>query len=230
MSEVEKIKERYSRRQQLPEKTIYSPFNPAVYMAIQEKKLTLIKLLTFANFLPVSNKKVLEIGCGSGSNLLELISLGFLPENLIGNELLDYRANDAKHLLPTSTQIILGDAAKLDFEDNLFDIVYQSTVFTSILDNSFQQKLADRMWAMTKYGGGIIWYDFIYNNPKNPDVRGVPIKRIKELFPKAKIKVWPITLIPIISRFVTKIHPSMYSVFNLTPFLRSHVLCWIQKL
>ena len=48
-------------------------------------------------------------------------------------------------------------------------------VFPSILDDSFQQKLADRMWALTKPGGGILWYDFIYNNPRNPDVRGVPL-------------------------------------------------------
>jgi len=44
----------------------------------------------------------------------------------------------------------VGDAAEIDLAEGSFDIVYQSTVFTSILDNGFQQKLADRMWALDK--------------------------------------------------------------------------------
>ena len=27
-------------------------------------------------------------------------------------------------------------------------------------------------------GGGVLWYDFTVNNPRNPDVRGVPMKRV----------------------------------------------------
>jgi hypothetical protein len=123
----------------------------------------------------------------------------------------------------------VGDAAEIDLSEKPFDIVYQSTVFTSIMNHGFQQKLADRMWALTKPGGGVLWYDFIYNNPGNPDVRGVPLRHIRELFPQGKIHCWKLTLAPPISRRVTRLHPSLYSVFNLFPFLRTHVLCWIQK-
>jgi hypothetical protein len=35
--------------------------------------------------------------------------------------------------------------------------------------------------------GGGFWYDFTYNNPHNPDVRGVPVKRIRQLFPEAQM-------------------------------------------
>jgi hypothetical protein len=85
------------------------------------------------------------------------------------------------------------------------------------------------MWTLTKPGGGVLWYDFNYNNPQNPDVRGVPLKRIRELFPQGKIDSWRITLAPPISRRVTRIHPALYTVFKLFPFLRTHRLCWIQK-
>jgi hypothetical protein len=80
--------------------------------------------------------------------------------------------------------------------------------------------------------GGFVkrWdYDFIYNNPRNPDVRGVPLKRIRELFPFGKIDSWRITLAPPISRRITRIHPVLYHVFNTFYFLRTHVLCWISK-
>jgi hypothetical protein len=85
------------------------------------------------------------------------------------------------------------------------------------------------MWALAKPGGGVLWYDFIFNNPRNPDVRGVPLHRIRQLFPAGKIHHWKLTLAPPLSRRVTRLHPVLYSVFNLVPFLRTHVLCWIEK-
>ena len=78
--------------------------------------------------------------------------------------------------------------------------------------------------------GGVILYDFIYNNPSNQDVKGVNVKKIKTLFPDGRLNTWRITLAPPISRLVTRLHPNMYNAFNIFPILRTHVLCWIQKL
>jgi ubiquinone/menaquinone biosynthesis C-methylase UbiE len=228
-NELQKIQERYDRRKQLPATSLYSPVRPSVYMGEQEKERALIRWLQTSNLQPVQAKSVLEIGCGSGGNLLTLMKLGFNPENLTGNELLEDRAASARQRLPQVTQVLQGDAAQLDIPPASFDIIYQSTVFSSILNPEFQQKLADRMWQLAKPGGGILWYDFIYNNPKNSDVIGVPVKQIHKLFPQGKVTVWKVTLAPPISRLVTKVHPSLYTFVNLLPPLRTHVLCWIQK-
>jgi len=131
--------------------------------------------------------------------------------------------------LPASVTILEGDASSIQFSEPEFDFVYQSTVFSSILDNSFQKKLASAMWSWVKPGGSIIWYDFTVNNPQNKDVRGIPLSRIKELFPKANITTKRVTLAPPINRRVTKIHPSLYTLFNMLPFLRTHILYNIQK-
>jgi ubiquinone/menaquinone biosynthesis C-methylase UbiE len=131
--------------------------------------------------------------------------------------------------LPEATKILIGDTSNLNLQDNSFDIIYQFTVFTSILDEKFQAKLANKMWSLTKPGGGILWYDFMYDNLRNPDVRGVSIERIQELFPCGTIKIWRVTLAPPISRVVTKIHLKLYTVFNTTFFLRTHALCWIRR-
>ncbi len=229
MDETELVRQRYARRKQIDEASLYNPLLPSVYPLLQERERALIRWIRTCGIAPVQNRRVLEIGCGDGSNLLELIALGFRPEHLVGNELLEERAALARHRLPAATQVLVGDASQLVCQDATFDIVYQSTVFTSLLDGAFQHKLARRMWALAKPGGGILWYDFLYNNPRNPDVRGVPIRRIQELFPEGKLRTWRLTLAPPISRYVTSLHPSLYALCNALPFLRTHVLCWIHK-
>ncbi len=228
MTELERITERYLRRKQSCS-TLYDLSNPSVYMSTQEKERVLAHWIKTIYNYQISNIRLLEVGCGEGANLLEFIRFGFKPENLVGNELLEERVAKAINNLPIATEILAGDACELKLADSSFEVVYQSTVFSSILDSYFQQKLADRMWSLVKPGGGVLWYDFIVNNPKNSDVKGVPVSRVKSLFPYGEITVWRITLAPPISRLVTKIHPSLYSVFNIFPFLRTHVLCWIRK-
>ena len=226
--ELREIRERYERRSETSE-NLYDPLESYHSMLIVEKQLALIRLIKTVGLVPVAEKRVLEIGCGSGTNLLQLISLGFRPENLVANELLEERAREARHRLPTATKVITGDASELDFVSQSFDVVMQSTVFTSILSDCFQQELARHMWKLVKPGGGVLWYDYIYNNPRNRDVRGVSIRRIRELFPNGRMKFWRLTLAPPIGRLVTKICLRLYSICNVVPVLRTHVLCWIEK-
>jgi SAM-dependent methyltransferase len=198
-------------------------------MALQEKERTVIEWVRTSSLMPLGNRRLLEIGCGSGTNLLQFLKLGFAPKNMVANELLEERAKMARLNLPRAIEVLEGDALSTDFGCESFDVVVQSTVFTSLLDQDFQKSLAQHLWNIVKPGGGVLWYDFIYDNPKNPDVRGVPICRIRELFPEGTIRTWHVTLAPPISRIVTKVHPRLYDLFNLFPFLRTHVLCWIQK-
>jgi hypothetical protein len=107
--------------------------------------------------------------------------------------------------------------------------VLVSTVFSSLLDDAFQQRLAERIWDWTRPGGGVLWYDFTVDNPRNPDVRGVPLRRIRELFPDASIEASRVTLAPPLARVVSRWHPSLYTLLNSLPMLRTHVLAWLAK-
>jgi len=198
-------------------------------MAAQERQRATIRLLVEAGLPPLDRRTVLEVGCGHGGNLLELLHLGFAPENLCGNELLPERLSVARSRLPAGTGLLAGDASKLDLPEVSFDVVLQSTVFTSILNPAFQAGLAARMWTLVKPGGGVLWYDFVYDNPRNPDVKGVPLRRVRQLFPEARIRWNRVTLAPPISRAVTRIHPALYAMFGAVPLLRTHLLCWIGK-
>jgi SAM-dependent methyltransferase len=227
LNEVNEIINRYKKRDILSGR--YDILNPWIYKGEQEKETALIKWIKNNSLYPVRDKTLLEIGCGNGNNLLQFIRLGFSPENLTGNELLEERYSAAKLRLPAKLKIIPGNALDLDFGKQHFDIVFQSMVFSSILDDTFKVNLANKMWEWVNYGGGILWYDFIYNNPSNKDVKGISLHTLKKYFPNGKIKKWKITLAPPISRKVTKLHPHLYNIFNTFPFLRTHILCWIQK-
>jgi ubiquinone/menaquinone biosynthesis C-methylase UbiE len=228
MDETELVRQRYRRRKGEAEE-MWSGFAPSVYLPVQEKERALIRWIRHSGMEPVETRSLLEVGCGTGDDLLLLIRLGFDPGKLVGSELLEERVRRARHRLPAALRLDHGDAAELDLADAAFDVVMQSTVFTSLLDDGFQRRLADRMWALTKPGGGVLWIDFVYNNPRNPDVRGIPLARVQELFPEAELRHWRISLAPPISRLVTRVHPSLYGLFNSIPVLRTHVLCWLAK-
>ncbi len=132
-------------------------------------------------------------------------------------------------MLPGAVALHAGDALQLDLPAASQDAVFVSTVFSSLLDDAFQRRLADAMWGWVAPGGGVLWYDFTVDNPRNPDVRGVPLKRVRELFPHGDVQARRITLAPPIARVVTRVHPALYTLFNAIPPLRTHVLAWIAK-
>jgi len=176
-----------------------------------------------------STARVLEVGCGAGGNLLELLRLGFAPEHLTGIELLPERHAIARQCLPDSVALHLGDALEAPVADASQDVVAQHTVFSSLLDDAFQARLADTMWRWVRPGGGVLWYDFTVDNPRNPDVRGVPLARVRALFPQARLSHRRVTLAPPLARAACRLHPALYTALNCLPLLRTHLLCWIEK-
>lgn len=220
--ELSAIHQRYARRTR-----IYEPWDPWVWRTHRGLELAMIRMLGRKGFLPARDTRILEIGCGSGTNLQTFLRLGFQPANLAGIELQEARLAAARDTLPRSVQLWCGDAATLEIPPSSFDIVFQSLVFSSILDDSLQALIAQRMVASVKPGGGILWYDFMYDNPQNPDVRGVKLSRIRALFPDQYIHMRRVTLAPPIARLVASVWPPLYDLCDVVPLLRTHCLCWI---
>jgi SAM-dependent methyltransferase len=230
VDESDAVRARYARRR--GDEHRYSLLRPPVMLAIQERQRAIADLFVSMGWRDLSALRLLEVGCGTGGNLLEFLRFGFKPEQLQGIELLAASADEARRVLPASLRIVEGDAAGAAASSVATasqDIVYQSTVFSSLLDSNFQQRLADAMWRWARPGGGILWYDFTVNNPRNPDVRGVSVNRIRQLFPASHLRVRRITLAPPVARVVTRVHPALYSLFNSCRWLRTHVLVWVEK-
>lgn len=224
--ELQAVAQRYARRGQLDR---YSLLQPDVWQTVQERQRAMLGLFRRLGFHDLSQLTAMEVGCGAGGNLLELLRMGFRPEHLAGAELLPDRHALARSLLPPAVTLWQGDASVLAIEPASRDIVFQHTVFSSLLDDAFQQQLADAMWSWVKPGGGVLWYDFTVDNPRNRDVRGVPLRRLRQLFPQAWLQYQRITLAPPLARLACRAHPALYTVFNALPMLRTHVLAWLEK-
>lgn len=225
MSELERIADRYARREaQRDGGDRYSLLRPEVWRMWQERQRALLKLLALRPGRP-ADWRATEVGCGAGGNLLDLLRLGLLPAHLTGIELLPERLAAARRVLPEGLRLLPGDAAGAEVEPASQDLVLQSTVFSSILDDALQQRLADAMWRWLKPGGAVVWYDFTVDNPRNPDVRGVPLARVRRLFPQGRLTARRVTLAPPLARA----WPGAYPAFNLLPGLRTHRLVLIDK-
>lgn len=227
--ETDAVRDRYSRRAKQVDPRRYSMLGAANWQTVQERQRAMLRLFAAVGLTDLAKLRLAEVGAGTGGNLLELLRVGFVPENLIGVELLPERAEAARHTLPTALRFEQGDATALTVETGSLDVVYQSVVFSSLLDDAFRQRLAQAMWRWVKPGGGVLWYDFTYNNPANPDVRGVPLSKVRELFPEGRLRAQRVTLAPPIARRVAAVHPSLYAWFNLLPLLRTHLLVWVSK-
>ncbi|MBQ0941866.1 class I SAM-dependent methyltransferase [Ideonella sp. 4Y16] len=226
-AEARALRERYARR--APQDPRYALTNPAALWPQQERQRALVALLRRHGWADPSACRLHEVGCGHGGNLLEALQLGFQPALLSGTELLAERFATARERLPSALTLWRGDARHLGPAPASVDVVMQSTVFSSLLDDTVQQQLAQAMWAQLRPGGAVLWYDFTVNNPRNPDVRGVPLARVRALFPQGRIDARRVTLAPPIARAAARWHPSLYTVLNALPPLRTHLLAWIAK-
>lgn len=202
----------------------YSMLRAEVWLDMQARQRAMLWL--FAHDLgwhDLTELKLTDIGCGDGGKPLKFFRFGFALQSLCGIELLPERVKTARQILTASLAVHEGDANAANIPPSSQDVVFQSVMFSSLRDDGFQHESARRMWQWVKPGRGILWHDFIHNNPATPDARGVPVKPVQESFPEGEIVARRASLIPPISRRVCNIHPYAYQIFNAILLLRAHV-------
>ena len=220
--EEARIREAYARRK--ASSRGYSWFESGHVFMVQEIERRMLNVLKRHGMAPLTDKQILEIGCGNGHWLREFIKWGARPENLAGVDLLPERIAQACRLSPPGIHLRCGSAAELDFADASFDIVLQATVFTSILDGALKKRIAAEMVRVLKPKGVVLWYDFRVNNPRNPDVRGIGKDEIGELFSGCHIRLKRITLAPPVLRAVAPYSWLGSYLLSAIPLACSHYL------
>ncbi|RZT95232.1 class I SAM-dependent methyltransferase [Rivibacter subsaxonicus] len=222
------VQERYARRDATQDARRYSLFLDAAAQQAQQERLRAMATIWRAHgWTTLADKALLEVGCGAGGNLQDLLRLGASAQSLTGLELLPERAAAARSALPALVRIEEGDALAAAIAPASQHAVLAFTVFSSLLDAGFRQQLAEAMWRWVAPGGGVLVYDFAFDNPNNADVLGMSARRIRALFPQASCRVKHLTLAPPIARRLPAPLLAPASVV-LWP-LRTHRLVWAVK-
>jgi SAM-dependent methyltransferase len=225
-SEEARIRYAYGLRRGL---SIYSWFNPGYLFYIQQLESRVLGVLRSEVLQPLTDKKILEVGCGHGSWLREFIKWGASPGNLTGIDLLPDRIEKAKQLCPQGVELRCANASKLPFNDDSFDLVAQFTVFSSILDPDMKKDLASEMIRVVKRGGRILWYDFYVSNPRNSDTRGIRKHEITHFFPDCRVTLQKVSLVPPLSRVIAPYSWLACYVLERLRIFNTHYLGVIQK-
>jgi ubiquinone/menaquinone biosynthesis C-methylase UbiE len=161
--------------------------------------------------------------------LREFIKWGVSPADVTGIDLRPDALSMAAHLCPQGVTLQCASGSTLNFQDESFDLVLQSLVFTSVLDERMRHQMAQEMIRVVKKTGLIIWYDFYVDNPWNPNVRGVRKAEIKRLFPNCHIELERVSLALPLAKILAPWSWITCYVLSRLRFLNTHYLGVIQK-
>jgi len=202
--------------------------NPGNRAILRERQRAIRKTLGTHGFLPLASRRVLDVGCGTGKVLAGLVELGAQPNNLHGIDLLPDRIGEARKSYP-SLHFQYTNAERLEFRNDSFDLVVLFTVLSSILDDQMAQNVAHEAARVLRPGGAVLWYDFRYDNPRNPNVRGIRKRHMEALFPDFQIHLHTITLFPFLARHLGRLAPLLYPILAAISPLRTHYLGLLMK-
>lgn len=192
MSEMQRIQEVYAQRH--AQNGAYTLGNPAHLFIMQGRQRAILRLLQREGMWPLDGRDILEVGCGEGGVLLEMLSYGAPAARLHGTDLLADRVAIARTRLPF-VAITCADGRRLPYPDGAFDLLLQFTMFSSILDKALCYTVANEMRRVLKPGGLILWYDF-WLNPVNRQTRGIRPREVREYFPDSQYSFERVTLAP----------------------------------
>ena len=226
--ESSRIEEVYRKREIEITEELYAPWQPAEILFLSERKRITAQILHKLGKFPKTNDKCLEIGYGKLGWLADLISWGFNETYLYGIELDSIRAEFAKQSLP-SANLKIGDATDIPWENEKFNFVVVSTVFSSILNQEVRHLITNEIDRVLVKDGVLIWYDLAVNNPNNSEVQKIDKTQLNELFPKFNISTKRVTLAPPTARFVAPKSFVLAEILNVFPFLLTHLISILIK-
>jgi SAM-dependent methyltransferase len=221
-----RLREEYADRARRLDAGYYSPFNLPNLFASQQRARQVLHLLHRGGVSPLGGWRILEVGCGGGGVLLDLLTWGAQSAALHGIDLLPHRLAVARQLLPASP-LLAADARRLPYPARTFDLALQFTAFSSVLDEEVKRQMAREMLRVLKPTGGILWYDFWWN-PANPHTRGIRPAEVRALFPACTITFRRITLAPPIARRLVPVSWLLAGWLEKLTIFNSHYLALIR--
>jgi SAM-dependent methyltransferase len=228
IDEATRIRDAYARQGPRWQQKQYRGWMPGTLFMAQEQERVMLDLLHRHGAFPLSDKRILDVGCGVGKTLLRFLQYGARPGNLFGVDLLEDGINVARELAP-HLHFEVRDARQLPFEDETMDLVLGFTLFSAIQSSSIREAVAGEMLRVLRRSGAVLVYDFWTTGRVNPDNRPLRRREMKRLFPGCHVQARRVTLAPPLAR---RLAPRSWFVCELlvrAPFLRTHWLALITR-
>lgn len=133
------------------------------------------------------NKNIVDLGCGSGRDLVLAKELGF--KNIIGS---DFSASQLKIVEEKGFKVKKSELTKLPFKDKEFDVVISIAAFHHLIEKEKQEKALNEIRRISK--GNIllvIWNpekDFIENEVKKGKFKYLDKKIVRVTYDDGKNK------------------------------------------
>ena len=224
MSERAHIEEVYGRRRSNSELAQrYSLLSPAELFMVHQRERELVRHFHRRGITAewLAGSHVLEVGCGSGTNLRRMIDFGIPATNMFGFDLLWEGLEEARVRCPHLT-LAQADGTAIPFRDATFDLVLHFTVFSSLPKPETRREFAAEMRRVLRPNGLILWFDFTVNNPWNPDVKAVTPAELRTLFPDCDCAFARTVLAPPLTRVLYPRWPALCELLGRIPFLLTH--------
>jgi ubiquinone/menaquinone biosynthesis C-methylase UbiE len=219
-SEIERLRDVYSSYETSELKQRQWSAGNAGNRRMKLERMELVReyLLSFA---PLATRSCIDIGCGRGNIIEDLLQLGVERSRLVGIDLHTVRIKDAMQRFP-GIGAAVANAEYLPYKTGSFEIVTMFTVLSSVLNYRMRTAICREIDRILKPGGALIVYDFRYDNPSNRNVTGIKANSITSLFPGYSRRLRTITLLPPLARRLGPLTGVMYPLLSLVPFLRTH--------
>jgi len=187
-NEIERIKEVYKCRDSNSlcfgwESDIYHPRHPMGRLFYEHNYYILVNALNELQ-IDLENSSILDFGCGEGAWLRLLLELGAKPDRLTGIDLSYSRIAAAKEINP-AINLLTSGGDNIPFQSDMFHIVMQVVVFSSIIDRNLAKTLLGEMIRVTRPGGYIFWID--HKKSHSSSLSGYSVELLLEYLPSCSL-------------------------------------------
>ncbi len=207
--------------------------NPEVLFQTLASEMSVINAVRSIRHDP-AGAQILDVGCGGGGDIYQLLRLGYSPEKITGVEIQTERLEAARSLFP-QINWVHGDAAKMIFADNYFDMIFESGMFATLPDDALRLSIASEMVRVCKPEGHLLLVDWRTPKPWDSNYKALTRKELRKLFEARSRRtvltgVYKGALVPPIGRFLSRHAPSIYFLIaKLFPFLTGQVAYVLKK-
>ncbi|MEX0932611.1 MAG: class I SAM-dependent methyltransferase [Candidatus Pacearchaeota archaeon] len=167
--------------------------------------------------------KILDVACGTGRMLLEVFSIGKEIEYAgldTSKEMISILKKRAEKLgIKKKVKIKIGDATKMPFKDNSFDVVYSFHLLWHLPEED-QEKIIKEMLRVCKKDGFIVFdvlnENFIWEKikrKKTEEIYKLQIDHVKGIIGDRKIEIEKLNDFPVKNSF-------FYGILNIMNDLR----------